>query len=205
MRTAPCFWCMRKLSISATDREILLRLNGLCSFFCVVQIALGLFLFSTSVMGVVQERDDAVEDAALADDANGVEGKQSKVGEEEDIVNLILISPDLWNLKLFVYMLSIVNVVLLIASVLSQRVIREVNLVGSVRFMWCLFWLLPIQIFLMIGLFDYYRVMEVWIKHFWGDASMAYLRGLFCKCFFVTVLEVLGYCLIDHSRLYGWR
>jgi len=185
VRTAPCFWCMRKLSMSATDREILLRLNGLCSFFCVVQIGLGLFLFSTSVMGVVQERDDAVKDAAFADDANGVKGKQSEAGgggnEEEDIVNLILISPDLWNLKLFVYMLSIVNVVLLIASVLSQRVIREVNLVGSVRFMWSLFWLLPIQIFLMIGLFDYYRVMEVWIRHFWGDASMAYLRGLFCE------------------------
>lgn len=172
---------MRKLSISATDREILLRLNGLCSFFCVVQIALGLFLFSTSVMGVVQERDDAVEEAALADDGNAPKSKQSELENEEDLTNLILISPDLWNLKLFVYMLSIVNVVLLIASVLSQRVIREVNLVGSVRFMWSLFWLLPIQIFLMIGLFDYYRVMEVWIKHFWGDASMAYLRGLFCK------------------------
>ena len=43
--------------------------------------------------------------------------------------------------------------VLLIASMLAQRAIRDVNLVGSVRYMWVLLWLLPIQIFCTIGLF----------------------------------------------------
>ena len=158
VRTAPCFWCMKKLSISATDREILIRLNVLCSFFCIIQIGLGLFLFITSLMGSIEDRDENKNDP--------------NASSTEDFEARPLVSPDLWNLTLFVYMLSIVNAVLLIASVLAQRAIREVNLVGSVKFMWSLLWLLPIQIFLMIGLFDYYRVMEVWIKHWWDDPSM---------------------------------
>jgi hypothetical protein len=83
-------------------------------------------------------------------------------------------------MALFVYLLSGVNLVLLIASYFAQRAIRKVNLVRSVRFMWTLFWLIPIQIFLMIGLFDVYRVMGVYITHWWSEPTMAWFRTQFC-------------------------
>jgi len=54
-------------------------------------------------------------------------------------------------------------------------------LVRSVRFMWTLFWLLPIQIFLMIGLFDYYGVMYVYTKHWWDEPGMAWFRSKCCE------------------------
>ena len=62
----------------------------------------------------------------------------------------------------------------------ARRAIRDVNLVGSVRFMWVLFWLLPVQVFFMIGLFDYYYVNEVKTKHWWDDPSMRQPREIFC-------------------------
>lgn len=163
VRTAPCFWCMKKIGVSSTDREILMRLNLICAFFCIVQIGAGAFLFFAMLIGTSKDTN---------------EGLDSTTGESEAS---ILVSPDLWNLSLFVYMLSLVNLVLLVASFFAQTAIREVNLVRSVRFMWSLLWLLPVQIFLMIGLFDYYRVMEVWLKHWWDSASMSYFRNVFCE------------------------
>lgn len=130
-RTAPCFWCSRKFGISSTDRQILLRLNLLCAFFCVIQICLGVFLFLLKSTGFVEDDGD-----------ESLEGEKDKP----------LVSLNLWSLGLFVFCLSVVNAVLLISAILAQRAIREVNLVGSVRFMWSLFWLLPIQIFFMFGL-----------------------------------------------------
>lgn len=161
VRTAPCFWCSKKFGISATDREILLRLNILCVFFCVAQICVGVSLFLTKFIAVVEDPDDA-----------------NQVSETDE--DLALITFDLWSLEFFIYCLSIINLVLLIASMRSQRAIREVNLVGSVRFMWVLFWMHPLQIFFMIGLFDYFGVNMVKIKHWWDDPSMNFMRELFC-------------------------
>ena len=161
VRTAPCFWCSKKLGISATDREILLRLNRLCEFFCIVQIGAGIFLFVITVTGYVE--DDSEELA-------------TEEGQDKPLV-----SPDLWNLEWFVYCLTMISVVLLIASILAQHHIRDVNLVGSVRFMWAFYWLLPVQIFFMIGLFDYFNVNEVKMKHWWDDPSMLKPREVYCE------------------------
>mmetsp|Transcript_2879 Transcript_2879/g.5258 ORF Transcript_2879/g.5258 Transcript_2879/m.5258 type:complete len:751 (-) Transcript_2879:1131-3383(-) len=161
VRTAPCFWCTKKkLGISATDREILLRLNLLCAFFCVIQIIGGVLLFMVRFTGYVEK------------DKN----EASEPDEDKPLVTI-----DLWSLELFVFCLSVINLVLLIASVLAQRAIRDVNLVNSVRFMWVLFWLLPIQIFCMIGLFDVHQVNETKIKHWWEDPSMKSMRSVFCE------------------------
>jgi len=156
VRTAPCFWCSKKLGISATDREILLRLNLLCAFFCVIQILIGVFLFVVKYTGY-SGVDDNLEDEDKA-----------------------LVSAELWSLELFVYCLSLVNIVLLVASFLAQRAIREVNLVGSVRYMWTLLWIAPLQIFFMIGLFDYYNVNNVHTEKWWDDPSMSTAREISC-------------------------
>jgi len=165
VRTAPCFWCAKKkLGVSATDREILLRLNVLCAFFCVVQIIMG------SVLLIIKFTSEFNSEEQT---------KRSDVVEEPD-EDKPFISFDLWSLELFVLLLSVINLALLIASLLAQRAIRDVNLVGSVRFMWVLFWLLPLQIFCMVGLFDTYNVNGVTIKHWWDDPLMAFIREMFC-------------------------
>lgn len=102
VRTAPCFWCSKKLGISPTDREILLRLNRLCFFFCVVQLIAGIFLFVINFIGYY-----------------------------EDVNEGPFIAGILWSLQLFVYCISVVSAVLGVWSLFAQRILREVNLVGS--------------------------------------------------------------------------
>jgi len=164
IRTAPCFWCMKTVGVSATDRQIVIRLNVLIVFFCLVQIASGLFSLSTVLMGYKHYAEDAVE---------------SREYYEFD-TDKPIVTQDLWSLTTFVYFLGLINLILLIAAMLAQRAIRYVNLAKSVRYMWALFWILPLQMFFSIGLFDYSRVMEVWAKHWWDDKSLSWYRELFC-------------------------
>lgn len=152
VRTAPCFWCSKKLGLNATDREILLRMNMLCLFFCIVQAGVGGYLFSTNFIGHYNGADD------------------------DPFINGVL-----WSLQLFVYFLSIVSAILGITCLFARRWLRDVNLVGSVRFMWLLLWVLPLQIYFMIGLFDYYNVNTVYTKHWWDNPINEYSREIFCK------------------------
>mmetsp|Transcript_22291 Transcript_22291/g.44897 ORF Transcript_22291/g.44897 Transcript_22291/m.44897 type:complete len:821 (-) Transcript_22291:1051-3513(-) len=187
IRTAPCFWCMKKVGVSATDRQIVIRLNVLVVFFCLAQIASGLFLLSTALMGYKKSAEDAAD---------------TKAYNEAD-KDKPLVTQDLWSLTTFIYFLAGINIVLLIAAMLAQRAIRYVNLAKSVRYMWVLFWILPLQIFFSIGLFDYNQVMEVWTKHWWDDKSLSWYRELFCdpgtaqgKC----MVPVLGGVNYDDER-----
>ncbi len=164
IRTTPCFWCMKNVGVSATDRQIVIRLNILIVFFCLAQIASGLFLLSTALMGYQQSARDA------ADTKEYNEADKDKP----------IITQDLWSITTFLYFLAGINFVLLIAAMLAQRAIRYVNLTKSVRYMWVLFWILPLQIFFSIGLFDYNQVMTVWTKHWWDDKSLSWYRELFC-------------------------
>jgi len=50
-----------------------------------------------------------------------------------------------------------------------------------VRYMWVLFWLLPLQIFCMIGVIDTHRVNIVQVKHWWDDPLFTVTRDLFCE------------------------
>lgn len=180
VRYAPCFICMKKLGVSATDRNVLLRLNLLCAFHSVVQIALGIFLFVVTVLGVKQTNEYYANEANTQSLTTTGISKTVTLKKSDDSLTDVA-SADLWNLMLFVWILSVVSLVLLLASYFAQKAIRNVNLVRSVRFMWTLFWLLPIQIFLMIGLFDYYGVMDVYTKHWWDEPSMAWFRENLCK------------------------
>ena len=138
---------MKKVGVSATDRQIVIRLNILIVVFCLVQIASGLFVLTTALIGKYQSF-------------------HATTNSYDEKVNVKpLVSQDLWSLTTFVYFLGGINFILLIAATLAQRAIRYVNLAKSVRYMWTLFWILPLQIFFMIGLFDYNQIMEVWAKH----------------------------------------
>jgi hypothetical protein len=35
-------------------------------------------------------------------------------------------------------------------------------------------WVVPFEIFFVIGLFDYYGVTGVWVKHYWRTPGMAW-------------------------------
>lgn len=132
-----------------------------------VQVSFGLFHFITVLLGVIQDPvigGDASEGNGVPDDG-------------EDQVPMLTMT--LWSLETFVYFLSIFGVILLIACLVAQKAIRNVNLGGNIRFMWVLLWLLPIQIFCAIGLFDYYNVNYVTTKHRWLSPTMVWVRDLY--------------------------
>jgi hypothetical protein len=87
---------------------------------------------------------------------------------------------------------------------LTIRAVQNVNLVGAIRFLWVILWVIPLQVrrncgnfnqcrrdtlkpliaisqvFWTIGLFDYFQVTPLWIKFWWRDRKMAWFRGQFC-------------------------
>uniref|UniRef100_A0A6U6ETL4 Transmembrane protein n=1 Tax=Odontella aurita TaxID=265563 RepID=A0A6U6ETL4_9STRA len=154
VRHAPCFWCSQRFEIAATDRAILVRLNVLCTCFAAVQVGAGLFLL------LVQWSSDGTE--------------------EENRKRRESLMPNLWTLNGMVFLLALVGLVLIATMLLTLKVIREVNLAGALRYMWALYWLLPIELLLVLGLFDYHRVTDVWVKHWWATPSLEWFRGHFC-------------------------
>ena len=163
VRHAPCFWCCVKRSqTGGTDRVTLTRLNVLCAVFALWQFGVGIFILvvflSTSVV-----------------DRNLDAGTKYTTYYKEAL------TPNLWMMSGSLLILSVVGFVLFITMGLTIPVIRRVNLVGAIRFMWVLYWVLPLQIFFVIALFDYHNVTDVWIKHWWGAPSMAWFRNIFCE------------------------
>lgn len=160
VRHAPCFWfCGRYLDVGATDRSILYRVNILSAFFAFGQVvAASLLLVLISSNRIVERYKSVVS-------------RTSTSGT---------ISLDLWNLNGSVSFLGVLGAVILITAIITLKVVREVNLRGAVRYLWTLLWLLPLQIFVVISLFDYHRVTQVWVRHWWYLPSMAWLRQVFC-------------------------
>lgn len=159
VRHAPCFWCCgRRLVQGATDRSILLRLNILCAVFAFVQMV------SALCIAVALYSRDLI-------DRESPYGSLSETGQ---------LTPNLWNTNSTLMMIGMLSVVIFFSTVYTLWVIREVNLVGSLRYMWTLLWIVPVEIFLLIGIFDYHRVTKVWITHWWRAPTMAYFRRLSC-------------------------
>jgi len=162
VRYAPCFWCcLRRSGTGGTDRVTLTRLNVLCIFFALWQFGVGIFVLVAFLSDTIVDRN---------------------LGEEISYRTYYreALTPNLWMMSGSLLILSIVGFVLLVTMILTIPVIRQVNLIGAIRFMWVLYWILPLQIFLVIALFDYHNVTDVWIKHWWTSPSMAWFRSLFC-------------------------
>ena len=163
VRHAPCFWCcLRRSETGGTDRVTLTRLNVLCAIFALWQFGVGIFILVVFLSSTVVDR-----------------GLGEGTTFYRDYYNEAL-TPNLWMMSGSLLILSMVGFVLLVTMVLTIPVIRRVNLVGAIRFMWVLYWILPLQIFLVIALFDYHNVTDVWIKHWWRAPSMAWFRKMTC-------------------------
>ena len=137
VRKAPCFWCAGSdLDLaSATDRAILVRLNILCAVFAAVQFGIGMFLFLAQWTW------------------NG--------SPEEIRMEWKSLTPNLWTLNGMIFFLGIVGIVLVLAMLLTLRVIQNVNLAGAMRYMWFLYWIMPFEILLVISLFGMYQLVFV--------------------------------------------
>lgn len=162
VRHAPCFWCcfcLRRPTLFMTDRMTLVRLNILCVFFALWQFGVGIFIIIVTFSEAVADR--------------GVDDYSFHYQEA--------LTPNLWMMSGSLLFLSFVGLVLLITLVVSIPIIKRVNLLGALRFMWVLHWILPLQIFLCTALFDYHNVTDVWIRHWWHSPSMAWYRRIFCK------------------------
>jgi hypothetical protein len=138
---APCFWgCGFRSQIAPTDKAILGRLNVLVAFFSMGQVISALFLFAVMFLPNLADREVIPQSDEEANDGSGF----------EILVNI-------WNINTHVYALGVLASVNLFASILTIRVIRNVNLVGAIRYLWLLLWVMPFQIYFIIGLFDYFR------------------------------------------------
>ena len=153
---APCFiwWGFRQ----PTDRSILARLNILISLVTTLQVCVAIFLASVSWKNPDKHSIDTLTDEeAAAQDERGT------------------VLFNVWSVNVYIYLTGIIAFVNLASALLTIRVIRNVNLVGAVRYLWLLLWLLPWLFQVNIGLYDYFRVTDVWIKHYWRDPSMRYV------------------------------
>eukprot|EP00537_Pseudo-nitzschia_pungens_P009407 CAMPEP_0172379456 /NCGR_PEP_ID=MMETSP1060-20121228/69943_1 /TAXON_ID=37318 /ORGANISM="Pseudo-nitzschia pungens, Strain cf. cingulata" /LENGTH=755 /DNA_ID=CAMNT_0013107197 /DNA_START=33 /DNA_END=2300 /DNA_ORIENTATION=+ len=86
----------------------------------------------------------------------------------------------LWNNNGTVAFIGCLGVVLLFTCFWTIRIVKEVDLVGALRFLWLLLWILPIAACLNVVAFDYHGVTNIWIIHYWNAAQLFYFRQRFC-------------------------
>jgi len=162
---APCFWF--SASRTPTDRSILTRLNVLLAFFSFFQVVSGVWLAIILLAPGVTGRD--LEKTPLEEE------RMSSTKNR----GLRLIA-NVWNINGTILVLCFIAFIIFLSAVLTLRVIRDVNLGGAIRYLWVLLWMLPISICLIIQLFDYFKVTNVWVRHWWRDPALAWFRREFC-------------------------
>ena len=159
---APCFWVYyldktkRMSARQPTDRAILSRLNVLVGIFGIFQMGSSLF------MGIVTGAPELVD-----------RDIDTQTAEEDEAQESIIRVANIWHINTYIYLIGIAAGILVLSAVLTVRVVRNVNLVGAIRYLWVLLWILPFEIFFAIGLFDYFRVTDVFVRQYWRDPSMA--------------------------------
>ena len=120
---APCFWCGDRVQGSSTDRAVLTRLIVLCIFFCFLQMTASIWLSTTLL---------------ILDDSPGL---------------LAGFAPNFWNLNGAALAIGGLAFVIIVSCVFTIRVIRVVDLVGAIRYLWVILWILPFEFFFNISLF----------------------------------------------------
>lgn len=172
VRNAPCFWCccncfFTQLEASATYRSILSRLNILCAFVTLIQIGMGCFIGCTLLLNRDAHYNERVDDILTMN-------KGSSLFKEIIISNI-------WTPSGHVLAMAIMGIVLFVTMIVTRKYVLHVNILGAIRYLWILYWLIPMEMFFVIALFDYHRVTDVWIKHWWSGSSMVWFRKLLCE------------------------
>ncbi|KAG7363351.1 hypothetical protein IV203_026711 [Nitzschia inconspicua] len=89
-------------------------------------------------------------------------------------------SPHLWNCNGAAFSVGLIGAVIMVMCFCTVRIIKEVDLVGAIRYLWSLLWIFPVELFFNITLFDYHQVTEVWVVHWWGNRQFSWLRDRYC-------------------------
>lgn len=118
---APCFLCVR---MNKTNRNLLSRLNIVAGFFYLVQIGLAMYF-------VIVMLDPRIVDRTI----NAEEYKPS--------ANVII---NVWSPTSYLVLQWATCCVALLSTILTHRIIQNVDLQGSVRYLWVLLWMLPIEV-----------------------------------------------------------
>lgn len=169
VKYAPCFLVIGLKQV--TDRKVLGRLNILLVFFSAFQMAVGVFLAVILWDKYIVDRTLPPEQEDFVNDVDEY--------EEESATGTML--GGLWNLNFAILIASVVGAFIFISALLTWRVIRYVNLVGAIRYLWALAWTLPFETYAVISLFDYFNVMWVWVRHVWTTSQMAWIRKIYCN------------------------
>ena len=114
------------------------------------------------------------------------------------------VSESLWTLNGPMLLVGIFSFVSFSAAVFTWRVVRDVDLIGAIRYLvritelvekkdkamyksdscffaqWVLVWCLPFFIFAGISLFDRFNTTQVWVQNFWRSPQMAWIRRRNC-------------------------
>jgi hypothetical protein len=128
VRAAPCFWCCGdSVQATSTDRAVLNRLIILCMFVSLVQLTGSLWLAAVLL---------------VLDKEHGMFSE---------------FSPNFWNLNGAALAVGSLAFAIIASCLFTIRVVRVVDLVGAIRHLWVLLWLLPLQFFFTIVLVRFMR------------------------------------------------
>jgi hypothetical protein len=151
---APCFWfwCCRRTDLqgNASSDRFILARMNTISFFFTMMQLVAASWLATVLFWIT---------------GDGVTGS---------------FSPHLWNCNGAVFSLGLIGAGIMIMCFCTVRIIKEVDLIGAIRYLWALLWIFPVEIFFNITLFDYHRVTEVWIVHWWGVKQLSWFRDKYC-------------------------
>lgn len=170
-----CLCCLKNNNqprgSSFQDRFILARLNILSFFFSAIQLAASLWLIVVVfVEGVTKGNWDEYQNQFY-----------------------------LWNNNTSVVAIGCLAFVLVFTCLWTTRIVKEVDLVGALRFLWLLLWILPIAAFLNITAFDYHEVTSIWISKF--KSMRTNQNSSLCKSSFQVVLISQSAALSSVSTL----
>jgi hypothetical protein len=167
VRYAPCFCCCGfKIR---TDRLVLGRLNVLLAFFALYQMGAAIFL------AIILLNPRLVDRTIPEQVLTPVTNTSGAILGRSDVNSAI------WNCNGYIYVAGVAAVLIFTSAILTWRVVRYVNLVGAIRYLWALNWSLPFETFCMICLLDYHSVTSVWVTHWWSDTQMAWFRERYCE------------------------
>jgi len=89
--------------------------------------------------------------------------------------------PSLWNLVWVIFFIGIIGLVIFIFSFFAVKTIKEVILAGAMRFYWLLIWMIPVEIFFIVSLFDWRTFTKTLAVHWWAKPSFSLIRNFTCE------------------------